>query len=364
MSGGEMAEIQRAFDANFVAPAGPQLQEFEASFLAETGFKFCVAVTSGTAAIHLALRGVGVKNGDVVLASSLTFIGSVSPITFLGATPVFIDSDPETWNMCPQLLESQLSLLKREGRNVGAVLPTDLYGQSCDLDRIREVCEKYCVPLVVDSAESLGATYKGRSTGKGASAAIFSFNGNKIITNSGGGMLASDDEALICEARYLSTQARDPVPHFEHRELGYNYRMSNILAAIGISQMSVLQERVTRKREIFSRYVNEFEEIEGLKFMPEANYGRSNRWLTTILVDPKLFGVDKEQIRLALELENIESRPIWKPMHLQPVFEGCEKVGGGVSEYLFEHGLCLPSGTALSDGDIERVAGLVKQLRR
>jgi dTDP-4-amino-4,6-dideoxygalactose transaminase len=311
--------------------------------------------------MHLALREIGVGPGDEVLASTMTFIGSVTPVWFLGASPVFIDCDEPTWNMDPELLAEELGECDRRGRVPKAVIPTDLYGQCADLDRIKEVCAPYNIPVVTDAAEAMGATYKRRHAGCGAKAAVFSFNGNKILTTSGGGMLASEDPALIAHTRKLSQQARDPAPHYEHSEIGYNYRMSNILAAIGRGQLRVLDERVAAKRRIFDHYRELLGDLPGVTFMPEAPTGRCNRWLTVILIDPDQFGVAVETVRLALEAENIESRPVWKPMHLQPVFRGYRVCGGGVSEHLFRCGLCLPSGTAMAPSDIERVASIVRR---
>ncbi|MFH0725712.1 MAG: aminotransferase class I/II-fold pyridoxal phosphate-dependent enzyme [Pseudomonadota bacterium] len=387
MSGQEIRFVQDAFDSNYIAPLGPQVDAFEREFSEWTGFAHCVALTSGTAAMHLALRYLGVGPGDEIFASTLTFIGSVSPITFLGARPVFIDADCESWNMDPDLLKRELARCAENGKLPGAVVPTDLYGQCCDLERILKICDGYRVPVVCDSAEAVGAWYRrdGLSAGEnpgammhaggGARAAIFSFNGNKIITTSGGGMLASDDGALIEKARFWSQQARDPFPHYEHTEIGYNYRMSNIVAAIGRGQLRALAERVKRKQEIFDYYQKALDGIPGIEFMPEADYGRSNRWLTVILISPEVFGVDREAVRLALETENIESRPVWKPMHLQPVFEidrggrgqekgrryGARAVEGAVAEDLFAHGLCLPSGTAMTEADLERVVAVVRK---
>ncbi|MGD9211399.1 MAG: aminotransferase class I/II-fold pyridoxal phosphate-dependent enzyme [Desulfobacteraceae bacterium] len=382
MSGNEKKFVSDAFASNYIAPLGPQLDAFERAFSQYTGIKYCVALTSGTAAIHLALQLVGVQPGDEVFASTLTFIGSVTPVTFLGAKPVFIDCDRKTWNMDLDLLAAELKRCHGLGRLPKAVIPTDLYGQCVDYDRIYDICDRYGVPVVVDAAEALGAIYASRRNGKihagkGAKAAIFSFNGNKIITTSGGGMLASDDEALIAKARFLSQQARDPFPHYEHSEVGYNYRLSNISAAIGLGQLKVLDSRVNRKREIFDYYRKALGDLPGVEFMPEAVYGQCTRWLTVILITPDLFGADREAVRSALEAENIESRPVWKPMHLQPVFDvngiGCRKsphngkkpyparvVGGAVSKDLFERGLCLPSGTAMSLSDLRRVTKIVK----
>jgi len=363
MGDAERRYVDEAFAANFIAPVGPQLEAFERSFCEFTGFAAAVAVSSGTAAMHLALKGVGVKAGDVVLASTLTFIGSVGPILYEGATPVFIDADEDTWNLDPVLLEQELEERSAAGSLPKAVVPTDLYGQSCDVDTLREICDRYGVALVIDAAESLGATCRGRATGKRGDAAVFSFNGNKIITTSGGGILASDNVELVDRARHLSTQAREPFVHFEHRELGYNYRMSNLLAAVGLGQLEVLDQRVARTREIFAIYSQLFADTPGISMMPEADYGTANHWLSVILIDEDSFGANAETVRLTLEENNIESRPMWKPMHLQPVFEGCMVRGGEVSERLFKCGLCLPSGTALKDSEIQRIAELVNSCR-
>jgi dTDP-4-amino-4,6-dideoxygalactose transaminase len=364
MGGEEMCFVQEAFESNFIAPLGPQVDSFEREFCDKVGIAHAVALSSGTAAMHLALRILGVGPGDEVVASTLTFIGSVSPIIFQGAEPVFIDADRSTWNMNPELLREELIECAGRGNLPKAVVPTDLYGQCADLDTIMEICEPYRIPVVVDAAESLGAKYKGRSSGKEARMAVFSFNGNKIITTSGGGMLASDDEGLIEEARFLSQQARDPFPHYEHSQIGYNYRMSNILAAIGRGQLRVLDERVSRKKEIFELYRESLADLPGITFMPEANYGVCNRWLTVILVDAKEFGVDREVIRLELEKHNIESRPVWKPMHLQPVFKDCKVIGGGVSADLFNRGLCLPSGSQMNEEELDRVIGVIKKMMK
>ena len=321
MGGEELRFVQEAFQSNYIAPLGPQVDAFEREFAERTGLRHAVAVSSGTAAMHLALRTLGVGSGDEVMASTLTFIGSVTPILFQGAVPVFIDADRTSWNMDPDLLAEELEACRKRGRLPKAVIPTDLYGQCADLDRILAACAPHDIPVVSDAAEALGATYKGRSPGQGARAVIFSFNGNKIITTSGGGMLAADDKELIETARFLSTQARDPAPHYEHSQLGYNYRMSNILAAIGRGQLRALDERVEAKRRIFEFYRHALGDLPGIEFMPEASYGQCTRWLTVIQITPDEFGADRETVRLALEEENIESRPLWKPMHLQPVFD-------------------------------------------
>ena len=278
--------------------------------------------------------------------------------------PVFIDSERLSWNLDPALVIETIERKVRQGKHPKAVIPVHLYGQSADLDPILEVCARYDIPVIEDAAEALGATYKGRSPGTFGQAGIFSFDGNKIITTSGGGMLVSADRALIEHARKLSTQARDPAPHYQHSEIGYNYRLSNVLAAIGRGQLRVLEQRVQRKREIFAFYRHALADLPGIAFMPEAPWGCGTRWLTVITVDPAQFGATYEDIRLALEAQNIESRPLWKPMHLQPVFAGCEVVGGDVAAALFQHGLCLPSGTAMSEADLERIVTVIQSLRR
>ncbi len=370
LGGAEALRVAEAFSSNYIAPLGPQVDAFEAAFAEFTGIPHCLAVSSGTAAMHLALHclGVGLDDGpgDVVLASSLTFIGSVSPARFLGAEVAFVDSDRATWNMDPDRLREALLALTSEGRRVKAVIPTDLYGQCADYERLLAVCAPFGVPLIADAAEAMGARF-GHSDEAvhagaypGLKASIFSFNGNKIITTSGGGMLASEDGGFIAHARKLSQQAREHAPHYEHAEIGYNYRLSNILAAIGLGQLDVLEARVAARRRIFRWYQEALGGLPGLCFMPEAACGKSNRWLTVLQVDAKAFGASPEAIRLALEAENIEARPVWKPMHLQPVFAGCRMFGGTVAEELFARGLCLPSGTAMGQDDVLRVAGVIR----
>ena len=382
MSGYEQRYINEAFESNYIAPLGPQVDAFEKEFAEKTGISHAVALSSGTAAMHIALCELGVGVGDEVFISTLTFIGSVSPATFLGAKPVFIDADFKTWNMDPDLLAKEINTCAERGRLPKAVVPTDLYGQCADYDRILEICAPYEIPVIVDAAEALGATYKGRGAGAGAKAAVFSFNGNKIITTSGGGMLTSEDADFIGKSRFLSQQARDDAPHYEHSQIGFNYRMSNILAAIGRGQLHVLDERVRVKRQIFARYNAALQDIDGIEFMPESPFGKSNRWLTVILISSEKFGTDREAVRVALEDENIEARPVWKPMHLQPVFQcgaqhsvlnaqngsikrvHARAVGGGVAEDLFKRGLCLPSGTAMTDEDIQRVVSVILKCRK
>ena len=359
MGGQEQEFVRQAFESNYIAPLGPHVDAFEREFAEITGIPHCAALSSGTAALHLALVLLGVGPGDVVAVSDLTFIGSVSAAHHLGAELVFVDADPATWNMDPDLLEQAMHRLEQEGKRVSAVLPTDLYGQCADYEKLGKICDRWRVPLVADAAESAGSTCRGAHAGKGADFAAFSFNGNKIVTTSGGGMLASEDEGAIAEARRLSQQARDPAPHYEHTTVGYNYRMSNLCAAVGRGQLQVLADRVDRRREIFDFYQERLGGLPGFSFMPEADYGRSNRWLTVVLIDPEEFGADREEIRLALEALNIEARPVWKPMHMQPVFAGCRSFGGDVGKGFFRDGLCLPSGTAMTEEELERVCDVV-----
>ena len=359
MSGEEQPLVAEAFASNYVAPAGDMLNAFEAAFSAYTGIPQCVALASGTAATHLAVKLLGIEPGDEVWAATLTFIASIGPAVHEGAVPVFLDCDPETWTLDPLLLEEALAKAARVGRLPKAVIPTDIYGQSCDLDRIVALCDVHGVPVIADSAEAMGTRYRSRHAGDGARVAIYSFNGNKIITASNGGMLASHDRALVDRARYLATQARESVSHYEHKAVGFNYRLSNICAAIGVGQMRVLEARVERRRAIFARYQHNLSPLAGVSFMPEAPYGRSSRWLTVMLVDPAIAPATAESVRLALERANIESRPVWKPMHMQPVFAGARVIGGATAEEFFERGLCLPSGSAMSDGDVDRVSEIV-----
>ena len=362
MGGQELEFVKEAFESNYIAPLGPHVDMFEREFSEIVGIPHAAAVSSGTSALHLALRLLGVGPGEDVIAPSFTFIGGVSPVVFQGAKLSFIDSDRESWNMDPDLLAEELSFRNKQGKLPKSVITADILGQSADLDRILDVCNQYHIPVVSDSAEALGATYKGRHAGKGSGFVVYSFNGNKIITTSGGGMLASDDGDLIKKARFLSQQARDPAPHYEHTQIGYNYRMSNIVAAIGRGQLRVLNERVEKKRWIFDYYRKALTDIAGIEFMPEASYGRATRWLTVILITPDDFGFDREAVRQALEKENIESRPVWKPMHMQPVFRECYMRGGSVCEDLFNRGLCLPSGTAMTEEGLSRIVGIIRRL--
>lgn len=356
--------VDEAFASNWIAPLGPHVEAFQAEFARCVGAPHALALSSGTAALHLALQLVGVGPGDAVLVSTLTFSASVNPIRYLGAWPVFIDSERTSWNLDPALLSEELEARARSGRLPRAVVAVHLYGQSADLDPILAACQRYGVPLVEDAAEALGSTYKGRAPGTLGRAGIYSFNGNKILTTSGGGMLVSPDETLIRHALKLATQARDEAPHYQHSEVGYNYRLSNVLAAIGRGQLRVLEDRVAARRKNYERYVQALGNVPGLSFMPEAPWGRHTRWLTTLTIDPSRFGADREAVRLALERENIEARPVWKPMHLQPVFAAFERRGGGVAEELFHQGLCLPSGSSLTPDELARVVEVVRAVSR
>lgn len=364
MGGQELEFVKQAFESNYIAPVGPHVDAFEREFAEMVSIPHVAAVSSGTSAMHLALRLLGVGPGDEVIAPSFTFIGGVSPVVFQGAKLSFVDSEAKSWNMDPDLLAEELSFRNKQGNLPKAVISADILGQAADLDRILDICNQYHIPVVSDSAEALGATYKGRHAGQGSAFVVYSFNGNKIITTSGGGMLASDDGNLIKKAKFLSQQARDPAPHYEHTQIGYNYRMSNIVAAIGRGQLRVLHERVEKKRWLCGYYRKVLADIPGIEFMPEASYGRATRWLTVILITPEDFGADREAVRQALERENIESRPVWKPMHMQPVFKGCSMCGGAVCEDLFKRGLCLPSGTAMTTGDIDRIIRVIKDCHR
>ena len=360
----ELQFVQVAFDTNWIAPVGPHVDAFEREFCKVVGAGHAAAVSSGTAALHLALRLIGVETGDEVFCSTLTFIASASPITYLGGKPVFVDSDRTTWNINPNLLREALDKRAKLGKLPKAVVIVHLYGQSADIDPILAACNAYEIPLIEDAAESLGATYKNRSPGTFGKIGIYSFNGNKIITTSGGGMLVSEDESLMQKARFLATQARDRAPHYQHSEIGYNYRLSNVLAGIGRGQLQVLEERVQARRRNFEVYQQALGNLPGIEFMPEAAYGRATRWLTCLTIDPDAFGADREQIRLALSEQQIEARPVWKPLHLQPVFAECDRVGGTIAEDLFNYGLCLPSGSNLTIEDLERVIAAIMAIHR
>ena len=363
MSGEEQAFVAEAFRSNWIAPLGPMVDAFETEVCARVGVGHGAALSSGTAALHLAMLLLDIGAGREVLCPTLTFSATANAISYVGARPVFIDSDRKTWNLDPNLLEEELAGLAKAGRRPGAVIAVDLYGQCADYGRIEEICRAHDVPLVEDAAEALGATCVGKQAGDFGRMAIFSFNGNKIITTSGGGMLVSSDGDLVRRARFLATQARDPAPHYQHSRIGYNYRMSNILAAIGRGQLRALDERIAARRRTFEHYRAALTGLPGIEFMPIASYGRPNYWLTVILISPEAFGADREAVRQALEAEDIEARPIWKPMHLQPAFAGCRVRGGDISADLFAHGLCLPSGSRMSYDDLDRVVGTVKSCR-
>lgn len=359
MNGTERELVLDAIDSNWVAPLGPHVNAFEAEIAAVTDRKHAAALASGTAALHLALIGCGIVPGDEIICSSFTFIASTSPILYLNAVPIFVDSDAETWTIDVDLLEELLKERQRQNRIPKALIAVDLYGQCANYERLEPLCDEYGILLIEDAAESLGSTAFGRKAGSFGHCAILSFNGNKIITSSGGGMLVSQDTSLVESARHLSTQARDPVPHYEHSRIGYNYRMSNVVAAVGRGQLKTLDQRIARRREIFQQYRTILGEVSGISFMPEAGYGSGNRWLTCMVVDPDVFGATREDIRVKLEEHRIESRPLWKPMHMQPVFKDAEMVGGSTSESLFQDGLCLPSGTALSNDQIAQICDLI-----
>jgi pyridoxal phosphate-dependent aminotransferase EpsN len=366
MSGNEQKYINEAFKTNWIAPLGPNVDAFEKELAEYVGSKGAAAVSSGTAAIHLALRLLDVQEGDKVFCSSLTFIASANPILYQGAEPVFIDSEPDTWNMSPLALERAMEAAKKEGKLPKAVVVVNLYGQSAKMDEILAICNHYQVPVVEDAAESLGSTYKGKKSGTFGKFGIYSFNGNKIITTSGGGMLVSDDVEALQKARFLATQARDPAPHYQHSQMGYNYRMSNIVAGIGRAQLEVLDERVKARRAIFERYVEALGDIDGIDFMPELEGTMSNRWLTTLTIDKKKLGVTPMDIINALAEENIEARPVWKPLHMQPIFKGVKyypyKEDYSVSEFLFANGICLPSGSNMTIHDQERVIHVILKI--
>ena len=363
MSGLEEIRVAEAFASNFVAPLGPQLDAFEAvvsDYLG--GGLHCVGLSSGSAALHLALRIAGVGAGDEVWISSMTFAGGIFPVNYLGATPRFFDLDPASWTIDTAILAEELAKAARENRLPKDIVPTDLYGQSVDLDAIESLASQYGIRLIFDSAESLGATYlNGRKAGSGGDAAILSFNGNKIITTSGGGMLVTRHKDWADEARFLATQARDPAPHYEHSTFGYNYRLSNICAAIGLGQMDVLDARVARRRAVFARYKTALTR-PGIVFMPEPEGLRSTRWLTALTIDPTQTGISREGIRLMLLEHEIEARPVWKPMHMQPLYAGAPYHGAGFDEGLFANGLCLPSGSDMTDEQQDEVIARVIEL--
>jgi pyridoxal phosphate-dependent aminotransferase EpsN len=357
--GTELDYLRSALDSNWIAPLGPHVDAFEHEMAATVGVSHALAVSSGTAALHLALVALGVGPGDEVFCATLTFAACANAICYVGAVPVFVDCDPATWTIDIALVDYELRRRAAIGRLPKALMAVDLYGQCADYPALRALCERYDVPLVEDAAEALGATCAGRPAGSWGSVAAMSFNGNKIITASSGGMLLSDDARLIARARHLATQAREPAPHYEHVTIGYSYRLSNLLAGVGRAQLRALNERVEARRANFALYRAALDGLPGLEFMPEANYGRCSRWLTCITIDPRRFGRDRDDVRLALEAQDVESRPVWKPLHCQPAFAEATVVGGAVAEDIFRRGLCLPSGSALTAEDVSRVARIV-----
>ncbi|HRP09225.1 MAG TPA: aminotransferase class I/II-fold pyridoxal phosphate-dependent enzyme, partial [Gemmatimonadales bacterium] len=361
LSGTEAELVQQAIESNWIAPLGPMVDAFEQEFAATVGATHAVALSSGTAALHLALIELGVGPGDEVVTSTLTFAATAFAISYTGATPVFVDCSPESWNIDPGLLAEWLDDRGRKGKLPKAILPVHLYGQSADLEPIIAAAERWGVPVIEDAAEALGSHYHGKAPGTFGRCGVWSFNGNKIITTSGGGMLVTDDARRAARIRKLATQAREPTPHYEHHEIGYNYRLSNISAAIGRAQLVTLEDRVAARRGNFARYHAALGHLNGLDVAAEMPWGRHTRWLTCCTIDAARFGADREAVRVALEAADIEARPVWKPMHEQPVFEGCEVVGGKVASALFRDGLCLPSGSQMTTEDVDRVCAVVRR---
>jgi len=359
MSAAEREALLRAFDSNWIAPLGPEVDAFERELAERVGVADAAALSSGTAALHLALMLLEVGAGDEVWTSTLTFAATANAIRYVGATPVFIDSEPESWNLDPALLAEALRDAASKNALPKALIAVDLYGQCADYERILGTCREHGIPVIEDAAEALGATYRGRPAGSFGTIGVLSFNGNKIITTSGGGALLADDANLVARARNLASQARRPAPHYEHEEIGYNYRLSNLLAALGRAQLGRLDELIEKRREINRRYRQALEHIDGIEFLPEPADSQSNAWLTCILLDENRLGVGPTQVREHLEAHNIEARPVWKPMHLQPAYRGCRVIGGPVAAELFKRGLCLPSGSSLSEG-IQR--GVIERL--
>jgi pyridoxal phosphate-dependent aminotransferase EpsN len=368
MSGSEQKYIEDAFHTNWLAPLGPHVDMFENEIAKYLGVREAVAVSSGTAAIHLALSLLDVKKGDRIFCSTLTFVASANPILYLGAEPVFIDSEPETWNMSPNALNRALEESALNDKLPKAVIVVNLYGQSAKMDELSAICDEYEVPIIEDAAESLGSTYKGKKSGTFGEFGIFSFNGNKIITTTGGGMLVSNNEDKLKKARFLATQARDPAPHYQHSQIGYNYRLSNVLAGIGRGQLEVLDERVATRRAVFESYKDSLSSIPGISFMPELTDTVSNRWLTALTIDSDKAGFSVDEVLQTLSEQGIEARPIWKPLHLQPLFEGVRyyphEEEESVSEAIFSNGVCLPSGSSLTSADQDRVITCIKLLHQ
>jgi dTDP-4-amino-4,6-dideoxygalactose transaminase len=353
-----------AFDSNWIAPLGPHVDAFEREVAAWVGVRHGAALASGTAALHLALRLLGVSHDDEVLLPTLTFAATANAVTYVGAKPTFIDVASGTWQLDPDLLDETLAHRARQGRKVAAVVTVDLYGQCADYGRILPSCDALGIPVIEDAAEALGATYRGRPAGSFGVAAVLSFNGNKMITTSGGGMLLSDEAELIEQARYLASQARDPADHYQHSQIGYNYRLSNLLAAVGRAQLSSLEAKVAARQRLNARYRAELEKLPGLEFMPRAEYGVPTWWLTCLTIDPVAFGASRDEVLLRLRDANVEARPVWKPMHCQPVFRDRPTIGGPVAEEIFGSGLCLPSGSALTRSQQDRVIDTVRSACR
>lgn len=361
MAAGSRERLVQAFDSNWVAPVGPDLDAFEAEFAAYLGVKHAVALASCTAALHLALRFAGVTDGQPVFVSDLTFVAPANAIRYVGGQPVFIDSERSTWNMDAELLRAAVQRAIERNQQPKAVIAVDIFGQSADMQPIRQVCEEFGMFLIEDAAEALGATYHGQPAGTLGDIGCFSFNGNKMLTTSSGGMLVTNDAQCAAKVRHWATQARDPAVHYEHSELGHNYRMSNLLAAVGRGQLEVLNEHVSTRRKIHRAYREALEDLKGIEFIPNKR-DESSCWLTCVLIDEAVLGVSREEIRLELEQQNIESRPCWKPMHLQPCFADAPMIGGAVAEQIFQQGLCLPSGSGMNDHDVSRVVSIIRAM--
>ena len=363
MGGEEIKFVNEAFEANWISPVGPHINAFEEELVSYNSTKYCAALSSGTAAIHLALILLNVNPGDEVICSSFTFSGSCNPIRYQQAIPVFVDSEVDSWNLDPVLLEKAIKDRIAKGKKPKAIIVVHLYGMPAKMNEINAIAKQYDIPVIEDAAEGLGSSYFGKKLGTMSDMGIYSFNGNKIITTSGGGALVSENKEWIAKAKFLATQARDAAPHYEHTHIGYNYRLSNISAGIGRGQLRVLDERVRQRREVFNFYKKELAGIKGIEFQSEFEGAFANRWLTTILIDPAKAGFDREKLRLTLEKENIESRPLWKPMHMQPIFKEYPSYTSGVSEKLFETGLCLPSGSNLTAQQLADIVGIIKNVK-